>query len=146
MKGFIMAKEQRQAAQAKVLASVFKLVPIEDNYILYKAVWKDLNTGTYYANYNLGCGGKKFYYTKGGISEVKNCGNPKHQCDRGIHLGSIRFAREFARGIGGSWRRSNVLVPVVIACQFRLEDVVFAENFHKDKIRVRRCLMLGEVV
>lgn len=95
-----MAKEQRQAAQAKVLASVFKLVPIEDNYILYKAVWKDLTTGKYYANYNLAGGAKKFYYAKGAISEVKNCGNPNQQCDRGIHLGSIRFAREFARGIG----------------------------------------------
>ena len=106
--------------KASILATL-RVLPIGSDYILYKRVNK-VGDGKYRS-----CHDESFIYEDGKESVVADADtNPEKSCSSGIHVADPMY-----------WDSGDT----IIACQFRLEDVLAVQQ---GKVRVRRVLCLGE--
>ena len=109
--------------KAAILATL-RVLPVGSDYILYKRVNK-VRDGVFKS-----CRDSRFKYVTGQESSVDNPStDPLVSCGSGLHVADPLYWQ----GKGGD---------TLIACQFRLEDVLAVQE---GKVRVRRLLCLGEV-
>ncbi len=94
---------------------------INKEVILYKRVNK-ISTGKYTSCYDT-----TFIYEDKKVAEVENADLSDTSCSTGIHLSNATY-----------WNEGDTL----IACRVKEEDII---TIQQGKVRVKKCLVLGEV-